>query len=60
MKIFPIFFLLLLASCVSEKKQTGGSASEDAAIIEREIANFHQALKRAYNGAALRTRQLDG
>jgi hypothetical protein len=58
MKIFPLFLLLLLVSCVSDKKKTTASASEDAVMIEHEIADFHQALKRAYNGASISTDSL--
>ena len=56
MKILPLFLLLLLASCVSDKKET--AAAEDVAVIEREIADFHQALKRAYNGVPMSTDSL--
>ena len=49
MKLFPLF-LLLLISCVSDKKKSTDEISEDAALIEHEIADFHQALKQAYNG----------
>ena len=58
MKIILVLFLLLVTSCVSDKKQTAGSASEDVALIERQIADFHQGLKRAYNGAAMSTDSL--
>jgi len=58
MKIFPLFLLLLLISCVSDKKKTIDTASGDAAAIEREIADFHQALKRAYNGFSISTDSL--
>jgi hypothetical protein len=58
MKIFPLFLLLLLVSCVSDKKKTIDTASGDVVVIEREIADFHQALKRAYNGASINTDSL--
>jgi len=57
MKIFPLFLLLLLTSCVSDKKKTADTA-EDVAVIERDIADFHQALKRAYNGVPMSTDSL--
>ena len=56
MKIFPLLLLLLLASCVSDKKKT--TAAADVAVIEHEIADFHQALKRAYNGVSMSTDSL--
>ena len=58
MKIFPLFFLLLFVSCVSDKKKTDASLSEDAAVIEQEVADFHHELKRAYNGASINTDSL--
>jgi hypothetical protein len=58
MKIVPLFLLLILVSCVSDKKKTTAPVSEDNATIEREIADFHQALKRAYNGASINTDSL--
>jgi hypothetical protein len=58
MKIFPLFLLLVLVSCVSDKKKTTITASEDVAVIEQEIAAFHQALKRAYNGVSINTDSL--
>ena len=58
MKIFPLFLLLLLVSCVSDKKKTIDATSGDVAAIEREIADFHQALKRAYNGSSISTDSL--
>ena len=57
MKILPLFFFLLLTSCVSDKKETAGAA-EDVAVIERQIADFHQALKQAYNGVPMSTDSL--
>ena len=58
MKIFPLFLLIILVSCVSDKKKTAASVSDDAAVIEDGIANFHQSLKRAYNGASMNTDSL--
>ena len=50
MRIVASLLLVLLISCVSEKKKSSGDISEDVALIEREIADFHQALMQAYNG----------
>lgn len=58
MKIFALLFLLVLISCVSDKKNVAGSVLEDKVIIENEIADFHQALKQAYNGASIKTDSL--
>ena len=58
MKISLLFFLILLVSCTPDKKKTTDSVSEENAVIEHEIANFHQALKRAYNGVPLNTDSL--
>ena len=58
MKILPLLLLLLLISCVSDKKKSAGSLPEDEAVIKREITNFHQALKQAYNGGAISTDSL--
>jgi hypothetical protein len=58
MKIFPLFSLILLASCVSDNKNTAGSMPDDVVAIERRIADFHQALKHAYNGAPMSTDSL--
>ena len=58
MKIIPLLLLFLLASCISDKKRNTNSLSEDEAVIEREIADFHQALKRAYNGVSMSTDSL--
>jgi hypothetical protein len=58
MKIFLLFLLVLLVSCTPDKKKTTDSMSEENAVIEHEIANFHQALKRAYNGASINTDSL--
>jgi hypothetical protein len=53
-----IFVVLTLTSCVLDKKKADASISEDAIMIEQEIADFHQALKRAYNGAVMNTDSL--
>ena len=58
MKIIALLFLVLLISCSSEKKRTSSDTSEDIALIEREIADFHQALKQAYNGVSMNTDSL--
>jgi hypothetical protein len=58
MKIIPLFIVLFLVSCVSDKKNSGGSVSDDAVAIENEIVDFHQALKKAYNGAPISTDSL--
>jgi len=58
MKIFPLFLLLMLLSCVSDKKKTNISISKDATMIEQEITDFYQALKRAYKGASINTDSL--
>jgi SnoaL-like domain len=58
MKILPLILLFLLVSCISDKKRSTNSLSEDEAVIEREIADFHQALKRAYNGVSISTDSL--
>jgi hypothetical protein len=58
MRIIASLLLVMLISCVSEKKKSSEDASEDAALIEREIADFHQALKQAYNGIPMNTDSL--
>lgn len=58
MKIFPLFLLLMLLSCVSDKKKTNISMSKDATMIEQEITDFYQALKLAYKGASINTDSL--
>jgi len=58
MRIIASLLLVLLISCVSEKKKSSGDISEDIALIEREIADFHQALKQAYNGIPMNTDSL--
>jgi hypothetical protein len=58
MRILSLFLLLALVSCTPEKKKTERETAEDIAVIEREIADFHQALKQAYNGVPLNTDSL--
>ena len=58
MKILPLLLLLTLTSCVSDKRKTTASLSEDIAVIEGEITDFHRALKQAYNGASISTDSL--
>jgi hypothetical protein len=58
MKKVAVLLVVLLVSCVSEKKKSADSISEDGAVIEREIADFYQALKKAYNGTPLSTDSL--
>ena len=58
MRIIASLLLVLLISCDSEQKKSLGDSSEDAALIEREIADFHQALQHAYNGIPLNTDSL--
>jgi len=58
MKIFYVSLLLLLVSCAPDKKKTETSSTADVAAIMNEITGFHQALKRAYNGAAINTDSL--
>lgn len=57
MRILPLLMLVLLFSCVSEKK-TNDNVSENASAIEREIVDFHKALKKVYNGVPLNTDSL--
>jgi hypothetical protein len=58
MRIILLVFLFLLVSCSSEKKKSDTSSPNDVAVIENEITEFHQALKRAYNGVAFDTDSL--
>ena len=59
LKTLTLFFLVLtFISCFSDKKKAAASVSEDAIMIEQEIADFHQALKRAYNGSIMNTDSL--
>ena len=58
LKILLLLLLLIFVSCVPDKKTTPASVSEDAIKIEREISDFHLALKRAYNGAVMNTDSL--
>lgn len=57
MKILPLLLLVLLASCTSDKKKIP-DASEDGVMIEQEIADFYQSLKRAYHGVPINTDSL--
>ncbi|MGD0590958.1 MAG: hypothetical protein ABSA44_09180 [Bacteroidota bacterium] len=58
MRIIASLLFMLLISCVSEKKKSSGDISEDAALIEHEIADFYQGLKQAYNGIPMNTDSL--
>ena len=58
MRIIASLLFVLLISCVPEKKESSGDISEDVVLIEREIADFHQALKQAYNGIPINTDSL--
>jgi hypothetical protein len=58
MRIIVSLLLVLLISCVSEKKKSSASILEDVALIEREVADFHQALKQSYNGMQMNTDSL--
>jgi hypothetical protein len=58
MRIIASLLFMLLISCVSEKKKSSDDMSEDVALIEREIADFHQALQQAYNGIPMNTDSL--
>ncbi len=58
MRIIASLLLVLVISCTSEKKKSSDDISEDAALIEREIADFYQALKRAYTGIPVNTDSL--
>jgi hypothetical protein len=58
MRILPYLFLVLLISCNSKEQKVERNAADDAAVIEREIADYHQSLKRAFNGAAVSTDSL--
>jgi hypothetical protein len=58
MRIIVSLLLVFLISCVSEKKKSSEDISQDTALIEREIADFHQALKQVYNGIPMNTDSL--
>jgi hypothetical protein len=58
MRIIVSFLIVLLISCTSEKEKSSDSISQDVALIEREIADFHQMLKLAYNGSTMNTDSL--
>jgi len=58
MRILAAILLMLLVSCVSEKKGRSDNRSEDAALIKREIADFYQGLNQAYSGIPMNTDSL--
>lgn len=58
MRILPCLFLMLLISCDSKEKKVEKEISDDTAVIEREISDFHESLKRAFNGGAVNTDSL--
>jgi hypothetical protein len=58
MRLLPLILFVLLMSCSSNNKQVPDSAANDVALIEREIADFHQMLARAYSGEGIKTDSL--
>jgi len=58
MRIIALLLLMLLVSCEPGKKISSDNQSEDAALIKREIADFYQALDRAYSGVPMNTDSL--
>jgi hypothetical protein len=50
--------LVILVSCSSEDKNSKEAIAKDEALIEYEIVNFHQSLRRAYNGIKVNTDSL--
>ncbi|RPI04094.1 MAG: hypothetical protein EHM64_11015 [Ignavibacteriae bacterium] len=58
MKFLPLLVLFILLSCSTENKKSDATGSDESVAIENEITEFHQALKRAYNGAYLNTDSL--
>jgi hypothetical protein len=58
MRSLPLILFVLLMSCSSNNKQVPDSAANDVALIEREIADFHQMLARAYSGESIKTDSL--
>ena len=52
MKNLLLILSIFLISCVSDEKKITNT-TEDSTTIEREITEYHQALKRAYNGAQI-------
>ena len=58
MRIIASLLLVLVISCVSEKRKSSDDMSDDAALIKHEIVDFHQALKQAYNGIPMNTDSL--
>ena len=58
MKFF-FLFLILFAGCTQGKKENAFDTSkEDARLIEKEIADFHLALKKAYGHQGINTDSL--
>jgi hypothetical protein len=58
MRILLFTLLVMIMGCDSEKNDSKSRAVNDAAAVELEIVNFHQSLRRAYNGAAINTDSL--
>lgn len=58
MRILLIGILVLFISCNSEKKDTEGAVSNDVAMIDQSIVQYHHSLHRAYNGAFMNTDSL--
>jgi hypothetical protein len=55
-KKFLLALLFLIVSCDSEKGEDfSKSKAQDEALIKREIADYHRALKKAYNGTPMNT-----
>lgn len=57
MKNLLLILAIFSISCVSNEKKIN-NITEDSITIEREITEYHQALKRAYNGAQIDTDSL--
>ncbi len=54
-----LILLLLLAGCGQNKKEsTFDTSKQDAQLIEKEIADFHSALKKAYSHEGINTDSL--
>ncbi len=59
MKSVLILLLLVFAACTQNKKQdVFDTSKQDVQAIEKEIADFHLALKKAYNHEGLNTDSL--
>ncbi len=58
MRFLFLLLFVVLVSCVPEKKKIEEKTTEDAAVIEREIADFYQALKQIYNGVPMNSDSL--